>query len=80
MRKTITQCFCDVCNSEESVRTESIQVIFTTEQTEGKSTSPYLYNVKMDICKVCLSHILSGNMLFGHGAQGNNKFYFKKDK
>lgn len=73
---------CDVCDSQMSPvnkdeKTE-ISVIQTTEQTEGRSCSPYLQTRKIDICNKCLEIILRGNMLFSHGAQGYNKYYFKE--
>lgn len=70
--------FCDVCNAEMSKPNhEMIQVIFTTEQTEGRSVKPYLCNCDFDICSKCHDIILDGNYLYAHGAMGFNNYYFK---
>lgn len=53
-----------------------IQVIFTTDQTEGRYTDHYLYIDKLDICGKCLKHVLSGNYLWAQGAMGHNKYWF----
>ena len=78
MKKTVT--YCDICGSEDDITEETIQVIFTTEQTEGRGCEPYLSGHKLDICKVCKRSILKGNCLWGSGAQGYNKYYFKPDE
>lgn len=73
---------CDVSGCEENVpedlRSKKIQVIFTTEQTEGRSVKPYLSTETLDICEKCLGRILEGNYLFGNGAQGYNQYNFAK--
>ena len=72
---------CDVCGDTKHTKTEiCLDVIFTTEQTEGRGSAPYLSNQKMDICPTCLSRILEGNYLFAHGAQGHNTYYFKDNE
>lgn len=70
--------FCDICFKEKEIENRVIQVIFTTEQTEGRSCEPYLSPQKIDICKECLDKVLKGNYIWGHGAQGNNSYYFIK--
>lgn len=75
---------CDVCSSEltdisNSLLRSSVTVVFTTEQTEGRSIKPYLSLQTMDMCPACLKTMLSGKMLFAHGAMGHNSYYFKKD-
>ena len=77
MKKTTM--FCDVCKEEAKVAEEKkIQVIFTTDQTEGRGTTPYLSIEKIDICQKCNDKILRGNYLIGSGAQGYNNYSFKK--
>jgi len=76
---------CDIeeCKSECSnkslptINQVSIQVIFTTDQTEGRSCSPYLDMKKVDICKSCMAKVLQGNYIWAHGANGYNSYYFK---
>lgn len=72
----VVKCHCDICNAE-GVKNVDIQVIFTTEQTEGRSTKPYLYNQNIDICDDCLQKRLKGESLYAQGAMGFNKYYFK---
>lgn len=79
-----TEYRCDIKNCSEVVPEDDghikkkISVIFHTEQTEGRPRAPYLTIESIDICESCLDKILSGNMLHGSGAQGNNTYYFKK--
>lgn len=69
--------YCDVCEEEKEIKNLDIQVIFTTDQTEGRSKSPYLSKQIIDICDDCMSYLLQGYYLFGSGAQGYNKYWFK---
>jgi len=72
---------CDVCEEEMDEKpSRDIQVIFTTEQTEGRSVKPYLDIIGLDFCNICINHLLEGNYVFGRGAQGHNKYYFKVGK
>lgn len=74
-------CKCDLCEKvSPEFQSKEIQVIFTTDQTEGRSTLPYLSNERIDICGNCLNKVLEGNYIFAEGAMGYNNFYFKKKK
>lgn len=77
--KTVTHT-CDVgaCGNSKDVREIVMTVIFLTDQTEGRSCSPYLAGEKFDICPKCLERVLDGNMIYGSGAQGANTYFFKK--
>ncbi len=75
----IEQYICDVCDKEmkSGYKKENIQVVFHTEQTEGRSCPPYLSMVYIDICDMCLGMIMNeGKSLHASGAQGNNNYYF----
>lgn len=78
MKKTIEEYYCDVCKkqTQDVLPKIKIQVIFTTEQTEGRSIKPYLSNQDLEICGLCQDHVLKGNYIFGHGAMGHNDYYF----
>ena len=78
MKKEIT--YCDICGTETPIETKPIQVVFTTEQTEGRSCKPHFTMEKIDICAECQSLRLKGNQLFGAGAQGFNRYEFKQLK
>lgn len=70
---------CDVCSNKIDIKEHKVtnlSVIFTTEQTEGRGVTPYLSSQNLDICPSCMKIILSGKMLFAHGAMGYNKYYF----
>jgi hypothetical protein len=71
---------CDIkgCEKEAENKSTNIQVIFTTEQNEGRSVAPHLANVTIDICKCCLDKVLKGNYIFASGAQGHNEYLLKK--
>ena len=55
----------------------SISVVFTTNQTDGYPTKPYLSQEVVTICDDCLGHVFNGQQLFGEGAQGRNTYSFK---
>ena len=79
--QTITTYHCDVCKViTPTQNTLKIQVIFTTEQTEGRPCDPYLTDKNLDLCEMCLKAVLKGNYIFGSGAQGYNAYYFKGEK
>jgi hypothetical protein len=70
---------CDICESVTKNEKEEIQVIFTTEQTEGKSCEPYLEIVKMNVCISCKKDILKGKAVTGWGAMGYNNYRIKNE-
>jgi len=84
MRKEIVMC--DVCKEDylhqsgeyKEKKKSNIQVIFTTDQTEGRPCSSYLQMVTIDICPTCFGRILDGNYLFATGAKGHNTYKFKE--
>jgi len=77
--KTI-QLSCDTCKDIANFEAVEIQVIFMTEQNEGRATKPYLCIQKLDLCGYCQDKILKGNYVFSEGAMGYNRYFFKKDK
>jgi len=76
---------CDVCEGViDSVTKDNkcveMQVIFTTEQTEGKSCANYFSFLQLDLCDDCKERALSGHYIFAAGAQGcSNRYYFAKE-
>ena len=77
MKKIIEKVYCDICN-EKATAHKVLQVIFTTEQTEGRPCKPYLnFPNELDLCDDCLGKIMEGNYVFASGAQGYNDYYFK---
>jgi len=81
MKKEIVIISCDICAQEDTdspVEEKQIPIIFTTEQTEGRSVKPHLIIQKMDICEECMEIIVRGYIPFGHGAQGHNKYGFRR--
>jgi ribosomal protein L37AE/L43A len=77
MKTEIWKCDIDKCENSANHKGLSIQVIFTTEQTEGRNTKPHLSNEKIDICQSCLDKVLEGNYIFGAGAMGHNCYTLK---
>jgi hypothetical protein len=78
-RKIIEVCTCDVCGGNKILNYErDMQVVFTTERTEGRSCKPYLDVVTLDICNGCLEEIYNGRQLMGAGAQGCYSYFFRK--
>ena len=81
MKKTITVLTCDICKNAQNdsiiQEDKTIPIIFTTEQTEGRGCDPYLSSFTLDICDTCMDIILKGNIPFGSGAQGHNRYSFR---
>lgn len=70
--------FCDICKSKEKVSKKRIPIIFTTEETEGRSCEPYLTIETLDICENCYKTMIDNSTIpNAHGAQGYNTYYLK---
>ena len=70
---------CDLCGSRNNVEQHLITVIFTTEQTEGRSCPHYLSPEKVDLCDDDYQSMVTENrMPYGLGAQGHNLYAFTK--
>jgi hypothetical protein len=76
---TTTTKNCDICNVliNASQKPTVIPVVFTTEQTEGRSTKPYISMQSMDICEKCLHKLIYEFPLLGQGAQGYNTYSWR---
>ena len=76
---TITHIVCDIkgCQSTADHKQKVLSVRFTTEQTEGRSTVPYLSGEKLDLCKEHYQQYIDTLPLVGSGAQGYNDYEFK---
>jgi len=79
---TITQTLCDIkgCSKEADHKQKTLSVRFTTEQTEGRATTPYLSGEKLDLCKEHYQQYIDSLPLVGSGAQGYNEYIFKEVK
>ena len=72
MKKVIEELYCDVCLKKvDKLYDVRYPVIFTTEQTEGRSCPPYIYHTDLGICPKCAEQVLK---LKGAGAQGYNDY------
>lgn len=73
---------CDIkgCEKVANNTDKKMQVIFHTEQTEGRPTAPHFSTVTMDICEGHFSKALSGKYIHAKGAQGHNRYYFQSNK
>ena len=68
---------CDTCGNEIKYQKErkEYDVIFTTEQTEGRGVKPYFTKEKLDLCDVCKKKLENWHtQIEGHGAMGYNKY------
>ena len=76
MKKTIEKIYCDICGAEcENAKQINYPVVFCTEQTEGRSCTPYISNEKIDVCNNCCEQILK---VSAWGAQGYNTYKLMK--
>ncbi len=71
---TITTHKCDICGKEAKHLQQKLQVVFTTEQTEGRPTTPHLTIEVLDLCDGCLARIVDRHPVRGQGAQGHNTY------
>lgn len=62
MKKTIVPC--DLCWLEKYAFPNRLQVIFMTDQEEGRSTTPYIENENLDICRDCYFKVLKWAMWY----------------
>lgn len=68
---------CDICKKEAKHKNLELQIIFLTEQQEGRNSEPYLDDAKIDLCDKCHQKLLKGNYIFARGAMGYNNYGFK---
>ena len=71
---------CDICGKEAEEPKDgrrNLQVIFTTEQNEGRRSEPYLDFLPIDLCLTDWSRVLNGEAIYVEGAMGFNKLHFK---
>jgi hypothetical protein len=74
---------CDVSNCEDLAthRNVKLQVIFLTEQNEGRGTDPYFSDEVLDLCSDHHQQILrEGRYLHASGAMGQNTYFFAKPR
>ena len=72
MKKTIEKYFCDICGTEsENIKQINYPVIFHTDQTGGRSCTPYIAYDRIDVCTNCCEKILK---VSATGAQGCNTY------
>ena len=68
---------CDIhgCDNEAEHKNKKMQVLFVTEQNEGRSVYPYLDDVVIDICEKCLNKIIENRRyITAYGAMGYNDY------
>ncbi len=72
---------CDIkgCDKDADHKQKTVSVRFTTEQNEGRSTTPYLSGEKLDLCDEHYQKYIDTLPLVGSGAMGFNDFYFSKE-
>lgn len=74
---TQTKYFCDIygCKNECHKDRVEMQVIFTTEQTEGRSSDRYFTKENIHICNDHKIQLLKeGKYILADGAQGYNNY------
>lgn len=78
MKKIIEKLYCDICEVEcEKIKQITYPVVFLTEQTEGRSSCPYIAYKKLDVCDECCDQILKVSAV---GAQGYNKYSLRESE
>jgi hypothetical protein len=74
----VTKTYCDVCSSETELGRKHIPVRFVTNQTDGDFSTPHLSMELLDICDGCMKQLVDGLPLEGAGAQGHNRYEWRK--
>lgn len=59
MKKTIEKYFCDICGKEEKDIKHICYPVVQTEQIEGRSVEPYIYDTNIDVCPNCCKKYLN---------------------
>lgn len=73
----IEKYLCDIkgCENEATVINKTFQVVFFTDQTEGRSIKPYLSEEKLDLCNKCIEKIIKERKaICGSGCMGFNDY------
>lgn len=68
VKKTI---ICDCCKLEKPTQKVKYPVLFLTEQTEGRSVTPYISYQDLDMCQDCMRVNIT---ISGTGAMGYNEY------
>lgn len=74
MKKEEIKYFCDICKEEINEKDcfrVNYPVIFTTNQTDGVSSKPYIEQNQIDICRFCAEKVLRTT---ASGCQGYNEY------
>lgn len=74
MKKEEIKYFCDICGEntkEKDIFQVNYPVIFTTNQTDGASSKPYIEQKQLDICRHCADKVLK---ITASGCQGYNEY------
>ena len=62
---------CDICQSQEDVENERMQMLRNFDCTDGRTFYKHLVYESVDICKLCLeANIKSGKYLVDERVQG----------
>lgn len=69
------KCDIDKCESKATYINVAHNVIFHTEQTEGRYSDPYFEPSKLDLCLEHMGELIVGKTVHAHGAQGYNTYY-----
>lgn len=80
MEKTIKIYGCDLCGKESQEKNDfkkvRLNVIWTTEQSEGKNCKPYIDDEKLLLCQGCMDRIASSLIVKAYREHGDNQFEF----
>ena len=76
MKKEIFSC--DICKKEGEIKKIEMDVLFTTDQTEGRYCETHLSRECVELCYSCKQKVLEGNYVWGSGCQGHNTYWFKE--
>lgn len=75
MKSEIFTCDIKNCKNVASHKEKPMQVIFTTEQTEGRSVTPHLSNVTIDLCDEHMNKLVEeSKYIRASGAMGHNDY------
>ena len=78
---THTKIICDVknCGDEATHKQKTVSVVFTTEQNEGRATTPYLSGEELDFCDKHYQRYIDTLTFRATGAMGYNDYEFQDE-
>lgn len=75
MKTEVVKCDIKGRRHDGPVTTYKLNVVFTTEQDEGRAVTAYLDSVQLEMCQTCYRRMIeSRRLITAAGAMGHNTY------